>query len=199
MPKLVQVEEPKPVQVDEPKQQTPEQFAAMAPLGDVEFEASLQEALDPISRLGFDPQRALLATQKSAAVYSRDLDIINIGAKYTGSKGVWAHEFRHRGFRMMRDTFDREEFSKRFGEGPAAVLFDMGNEKLVELFDRELKPPDWKDDEGVIRKFEETYDFGEFSFTDEQRDDLIRILSMAAKEAMGSYGRLVPVHPKGMQ
>jgi len=191
MPKLVQVGQPKP--------QTPEQFAAMAPLGDVEFEADLQEVLDPISRLGFDPQRALLATQDSAAVYSGDLDIINVGAKYTGSKGVWAHEFRHRGFRMMRDTFDREEFTKRFGEGPAAVLFDVGDEKLVELFDRELKPADWKDEEGAVRRFEDTYDFGEFSFTDAQKDDIIRILSMAAKEAMGAYGKLVPVHPQGMQ
>jgi len=190
---------PKLVQVDQPKPQTPEQFAAMAPLGDVEFEADLQEALDPISRLGFDPQRALLATQDSAAVYSGNLDIINVGAKYTGSKGVWAHEFRHRGFRMMRDTFNREEFTKRFGEGPAAVLFDVGDEKLVELFDRELKPADWKDEEGAVRRFEDTYDFGEFSFTDEQKDDIIRILSMAAKEAMGAYGKLVPVHPQGMQ
>jgi len=190
---------PKLIPIETPKTQTPEQFEATVGLGDLEFEVDIQEALDPISRLGFDPQRALLATQKSAALYSGDFDIVNVGSDYTGSKGVWAHEFRHRGFRMMRDTFDREEFSKRFGEGPAAVLFDLDNEKVVELFDREFKPPDWKDDEGAIRKFEDTYDFGEFSFTDAQKDDLIRILSMAAKEAMGTYGKLVPIHPKGMQ
>jgi len=191
MPTLVPVEEPKP--------QTEEQFRQTSGLGNLEFEADMQDVLDPISRLGFDPERALLATKDSTALYSGNFDVVNIGAHYSGSKGVWAHEFRHRGFRMMKDTFDREEFTNKFGEGAAAVLWDLSNEKIVELFDREIRPEDWIDAIGVVHSFEETYDFDEPSFTDQQKDDIIRILSMAAKEAMGAYGKLAPVHPQGMQ
>lgn len=126
-------------------------------MADVEYRADLEPHMDPVSRVGFDPNKARPIFRRSdfAGIYSpidgsqpptdqmqrasrREIPaggVMTFG-DYVGNDGVIAHEFRHRGFDLVRRTLPREEMVERYGEEAATLYFDTEEEVLNDMMDR---------------------------------------------------------------
>ena len=125
-------------------------------LADVEYAADMQKYLDPLARLGFDPD--VVETVKGRNMYPDDAyhspsDTLVVDTNFGAyAPEVQAHEFRHRGMYDILNMYvsDPERFEADFGK-PAAVyaeniLKDMRgpqnklySEALAEMFEQPSK------------------------------------------------------------
>ena len=126
---------------------------ALEALANVEYAADMQKYLDPIARLGFDPD--VVKTTTGSTMYPEDayrkpLDTLTVDTNFGAyAPEVQAHEFRHRGMYDILNLYisDPERFEAEFGT-PAAVyaqniLKDMRgqqnqvySESLAEFFEQ---------------------------------------------------------------
>ena len=112
-------------------------------LGDLEYESDMSEYLDPIARYGFDVD--IWRSTKRGSHFDPFKDTINIQPTHTGSKGVQAHEYRHRAFnKMFREYRKNPEFYEEKYPGVGDLLKSMIirkddedlNERITEFYDK---------------------------------------------------------------
>ena len=126
---------------------------ALEALANVEYAADMQKYLDPIARLGFDPDVVKTTTGSTMYpedAYSKPLDTMTVDTNFGAyAPEVQAHEFRHRGMYNILNLYisDPKRFEDDFGK-PAAVyaenvLKDMRgpqnqlySEALAEMFEQ---------------------------------------------------------------
>ena len=126
---------------------------ALEALANVEYAADMQKYLDPIARLGFDPD--VVKTTTGSTMYPEDAyrkpsDTLTVDTNFGAyAPEVQAHEFRHRGMYDILNLYisDPKRFEAEFGT-PAAVyaqniLKDMRgpqnqvySESLAEFFEQ---------------------------------------------------------------
>ena len=113
-------------------------------LGDLEYESDMSEYLDPIARYGFDVDT--WRSTKRGSHFNPFKDTINIQPTHMGSKGVQAHEYRHRAFnKMLREYRKNPEFYEEKYPGVGDLLKSMIinrkddedlNERITEFYDK---------------------------------------------------------------
>tara|TARA_R110002051_G_scaffold78271_2_gene141839 strand:+ start:399 stop:2411 length:2013 start_codon:yes stop_codon:yes gene_type:complete len=125
--------------------QNPEQANMMRQLGNLEYTADMQPFLDPIARHGFDPDevnidpkiinydnptsyRYALAGPSRTRFEGPDPSI-TITGEYMADKNAQAHEFRHRGLKMLLDdyTYNAPEYYQKYGAEKHARIGQLLN------------------------------------------------------------------------
>jgi hypothetical protein len=129
---------------------------ALEALANVEYSADMQKYLDPIARLGFDPDVVKTTTGSTMYpedAYSKPLDTLTVDTNFGAfAPEVQAHEFRHRGMYPLIDLYfsDPERFEAQFGKAATVyvenILDDMRgpqnqlySEALAEMFEQPSK------------------------------------------------------------
>ena len=126
---------------------------ALEALANVEYAADMQKYLNPIARLGFDPDVVKTTTGSTMYpedAYSKPLDRLTVDTNFGAfAPEVQAHEFTHRGMYPIIDLYfsDPERFEAQFGKAATIyvenILDDMRgpqnqvySEALAEFFEQ---------------------------------------------------------------
>ena len=115
-----------------------------------EYEAGLSEELDPIAKIGFDPEVVETIKENREgfnpdttdnAYYNLDGEGgVSIGSNLLSSKAVISHEFRHRGFAVLSSMYEENPkgFSEEYGQGAVEILKRFMDYNSVHELDNEM-------------------------------------------------------------
>ena len=180
-------------------------------LAELEFRVDLEPHMDPVARLGYSPDKAKASfrnlnvaglhveaqggrpegfpipedhpAQRFTDSTFRFGDVM-VTQEYLDKGDVWAHEFRHRGMGIIRNSITREEATERWDEETARLLFDEEEEVVVNTADLE------KDVEGYERD-EELHNASKH-LSPQQRRAYIELMNQAALDVLSDQGRPLP-------
>lgn len=175
--------------------------------GNMEFGMELQASgsFDPVSKLGFMQDQGNKSYSRDTLGENRAMlwggDEVLVGSG-RNTPAVWNHEYRHKGFKLIEDTFRNlttEELKDRWG-GAGILAHEYytarfrEEESLVEMFDR---PEDHASPSGDYL-MENTFDHPrlEDDRSTQRRSDLVQIMSDLALDILKEQGSPDPAKRK---